>query len=321
MKKLNLTLTSAALLVVMLCTGCKSIESEFSTAAMQAHLDIEVDKHMNSVLNERIKTTFISDGNSWHAEDDSENKLWWLATESGTYLGYCGISCFPICLAQRDPRSFDLAGIVNEKTIYTITRLNDKNIGEFYVYNFYAPNCEYQLRNDEENGDYCICEQQNVKPFKNGDDVLLAAEKARADIENAREKSIPADTDIAAWDWVLAGLEIRVAKHLSAKDFQGISIGSTIEEVTSVDPITAISQPGKNDWWKDESYTLLKFDTFHYTDDGILKVSFERKAIGEEFLVSDIELNKTFEVSYDGSSPVDGQPTVKLNINPEHLPD
>lgn len=198
MKKLNLTLTSAALLVVMLCTGCKSIESEFSTAAMQAHLDIEVDKHMNSVLNERIKTTFISDGNSWHAEDDSENKLWWLATESGTYLGYCGISCFPICLAQRDSRSFELAGIVNEKTIYTITRLNDKNIGEFFVYNFYAPSYNIQLCNDEEKGDYYTYEQLKVKPFKEADDILIAAKEAETNIKDSREKSIPADTDIAA---------------------------------------------------------------------------------------------------------------------------
>lgn len=52
MKKLNLTLTSAALSVVLLCTGCRSIESEFSVAAMQANLNIEVDKPMNSVLDE-----------------------------------------------------------------------------------------------------------------------------------------------------------------------------------------------------------------------------------------------------------------------------
>ncbi len=165
---------------------------------------------------------------------------------------------------------------------------------------------------------YTSCQGENAKPFKKDEDILLAVKSANEE----SQLQTPLNTDnLEAWNWGVAGLEIRVSKRLSSKDFEGISIGSTIEEVTSVDPITAISQPGKNDWWKDESYTLLKFDTFHYTDDGILKVSFERKAIGEEFLVSDIELNKTFEVSYDGSSPVDGQPTVKLNINPEHLPD
>ena len=232
-------------------------------------------------------------------------------------MGYCGVSCFPICLAQRDPRSFDLAGIVNEKNIYTIMRLYDEKIGDFFVYNFYAPDYSTQLCNDEEMGAYYTYEQVNTEPFKNADDILAAAEEARADIENAREKSIPADTDLAAWDWVLSGLEIRVAKHLSAKDFESISIGSTIDDVISIDPITAMSQPNENSL----TYDPLKFDTFHYTDDGILKISFARKTVGEEFLVSEIELNKTFEVSYNGGSPVDGQPTVKLKINPEHLPD
>lgn len=317
MKNLKLTLTSTVLLIVLLCTGCKSIESEISVVAMQANLNIEVDKPMNSVLDEKIKTTFISDGNSWYAEDDPEIVLKGLATESGIYCGYLGVNCFPICLAQRDSHSFDLAGIVNEKTIYTITRLNDKNIGEFFVYNFYAPDYNIQLCNDEETGDYYTYEQLNVKPFKEADDILIAAKEAKNNIKDVSEKSITADTDIDTWDWVLAGLEIRVAKHLSAEDFAGISIGSTIEDVTSVDPITAMSQPRENSL----TYDPLKFDTFHYTDDGILKISFARKAVSEEFLVSEINLNKTFEVSYDGSSPVDGQPTVKLKINPEHLPD
>ena len=41
----------------------------------------------------------------------------------------------------------------------------------------------------------------------------------------------------------------------------------------------------------------------------------------EEFLVNEIELNETFEVSYNGDSAVNEHPTVKLKINPEHLPD
>lgn len=316
MKKMKLTLTSTVLLIVILCTGCKSIESEFPVAAMQANLNVEVDKPMNSILDEKIKTTFISDGNSWYAEDDPEVVLNGLATESGIYCGYLGVNCFPICLAQRDLRSFDLAGIVNENTIYTITRLNDKNIGEFYVYNFYAPDYYIQLCNDEETGDYYTYEQLNVKPFKEADDILVAAKEAKTNIKEARVKSIPEDTDIAAWKWVLAGLEIRVAKHLSAKDFEGISIGSTIGDVTSIDPITVMLQPSEDSL----AYDPLKFDTFHYTDDGILKISFARKAIGEEFLVSEIELNKTFEFGYNGSPAVAGQPTVKLKICPEHLP-
>lgn len=300
MKKMKLTLTSAVMSIVLLCTGCKSIDSGFSLAAMQANLNIEEDKHVKSILDEEIKNTLVSNGNSLCAENNSEVVELNLATFDGIYFPYCsGISCFPLSLAQRNPRAFDLAGIVNETTIYAIQRRSDENIGDYFVYNFYSAD-------------------NPTIPFKDKDDIFLAINEAH---DKAKLSGPSYTEDTAAWDWYLSGLEIRIAKHLSVKDFDSISKGSTIEEVTSVDPITAISQPGKNDWWKDESYTLLNFNTFHYTDDGILRISFERKTIGEEFLVSEIELNKTFEVGYNGDSAVDGQPTVKLNINPEHLPD
>lgn len=296
MKKLKLTLTSTVLLIVILCTGCKSIDSGFSLAAMQANLNIEEDKHVKSILDEEIKNTLVSNGNSLCAEDNSEVVELNLATFDGIYFPYCsGISCFPFSLAQRNPRAFDLAGIVNETTIYTIQRRNDENIGDYFVYNFYAAD-------------------ENVVPFKDGDDISLAVYKVN---EKAKQQD-PVDTvDEPTWNWYLAGLEIRVSKRLSAKDFDGISIGSTIEEVTSVDPVTAMSLPNENSL----TYNPLEFDTFHYTDDGILRITFAREAVEEEFLVSEIELNKTFEVGFDGSPAVDEKPTVKLKINPEHLPD
>lgn len=292
--------------VVTLTTGIvySSASSSSGYSSLNEYeLHNERTNDVQSILNDKITATLFSNEQGLLcAEDNSEVVEMDLATPQGFYLPYVSeISFYPATLAQRNPSSFELAGIVDETTIYTIYRRNDESIGDYYVYDFYTS-----------------CQGENAKPFKKDEDILLAVKSANEE----SQLQTPLNTDnLEAWNWGVAGLEIRVSKRLSSKDFEGISIGSTIEEVTSVDPITAISQPGKNDWWKDESYTLLKFDTFHYTDDGILKVSFEHKAIGEEFLVSDIELNKTFEVSYDGSSPVDGQPTVKLNINPEHLPD
>lgn len=299
------TLLIAALAAVAALSGCSG------HAANESEIQVGEENKVKSVLTEKITTTFISGGNSWYDEKNPENVLQVLSSFEGFYLPKYGISCFPFSLAQRNPRSFDLAGIVNEKNIYTITRLYDEKIGEFFVYNFYAPNYNTQLCVDDENGNYYVYEEPNIKPFEKADDILSAVQEARADMISSQEKSVPVNTELAAWDWVLAGLEIRAAKHLSAKDFEGISIGSTIEDVASVDPITAMSQPDDNS---------LKFDTFHYTDDGILRISFARKTVSEEFLVSEIELNKTFEVGYNGSPAVSGEPTVTLKINPEHLP-
>lgn len=299
------TLLIAALAAGVALFGCSA------HAANEPEIQAGEGNKVKSVLTDKITTTFISDGNSWYDENNPENVLQGLSSFEGFYLPRYGISCFPFSLAQRDPRSFDLAGIVNEKNIYTITRLYDEKIGDFFVYNFYAPDYNTQLCTDEENGNYYVYEESNVKPFEKADDILLAVQEAKSDMISSQEKSVPVNTELAAWDWVLAGLEIRVAKHLSAKDFEGIFVGSTIEDVTSVDPTTAMSQPDDNS---------LKFDTFHYTDDGILKISFARKTVDEEFLVCEIELNKTFEFGYNGSPAVSGEPTVTLKINPEHLP-
>lgn len=119
--------------------------------------------------------------------------------------------------------------------------------------------------------------------------------------------------------WQIAGREVRISKRLSAKDFENIAVGSTINDVTAVDPVTAVSLP-KGDY--KGSNPFLSFDTFHYTDDGILRITFERKTIDDEFLVSEIELDSSYEVHpFDGSDLGEELSPIKLKINPEHLPD
>ncbi len=294
MEKPSLILAGVILVLGVYCSNSSFAES-LSVQPMLQKSQNEEEEQVKSILDERIKTTCILDQGFLRTKGDTEYVDVNLATNSGVYIPYVlGISCFPFSLASRNPHAFDLAGIVNETTIYTIQRRSDKNIGDYFVYDFYVA-------------------YNDAKPFEDGDDIFFAVNEAH---EKAKLPT-PSDTEgVAAWDWHLAGLEIRVAKRLSAKDFEGISIGSTIEDVISVDPITAMSQPDGDSL----AYDLLKFDTFHYTDDGILKISFARKAVSEEFLVSEIELNKTFEFCYNGNPAVDGQPTVKLKISPEHLP-
>lgn len=283
-------------------TPSSTFVSETSDNSDAVYPGVVEDMH-TSVLDEKIKTTLTLKENVLHADDDSEAVGISLALFDGVYIpNRFGVGFFPGSLVQRDPCTCELAGIVDNTTIYTVYRVNDEKIGDYYVYNFYS---SYGA--------------VNAKPFEKADDISLAVKEADIAGKNLQEKSIPIDyNNLRAWGWDVAGLEIRVAKHLSAKDFDGITIGSTIEEVTSVDPITAISLPSEDIGLEDAN---LKLDTFHYTDDGILRISFAREAVEEEFLVSEIELNKTFEVGLNGSFAVEGEPTVKLKINPEHLPD
>lgn len=169
----------------------------------------------------------------------------------------------------------ELTGIVEDGTMYTVFRLNDEKIGDYYTYIF------FRYINKEE------------------------APEFNPALEDER--------------WQIAGREVRVSKHLLSKDFENITTGATIEDVTAVDPITAISVP-KEDYMG--TNPVLSFDTFHYTDDGLLRITFERNTIEDEFLVSEIELDSSFEVNpFDGSDMGEELSPVKLKINPEHLPD
>lgn len=181
---------------------------------------------------------------------------------------------------------------VGQDALYTVFKLNDEYIGDYYAYVF--------------------CHSE---PRENDEDRF----------------------------WWAAGLLIRISKHLSQNDFSCITIGSSISDVEAVDPATFLSIPlyyynvshdeifdeliGREIkvWGRDFS---LLFDTFHYTDDGILRITFSRETIYDEFKVSEIELNSTFEVDpYDGIDSNEGTidyegkyPPIELKINPEHIP-
>ena len=125
--------------------------------------------------------------------------------------------------------------------------------------------------------------------------------------------------------WTVAGRSVRVAKRLHASDFDGIAVGASIADVTAIDPVTAVSIPR----WYLETYS--SFNTFHYTEEGILRITFSHENEDEEFTVSEIELNPTFAVPvFDGASEKlindwrELAPSfchdVILRINPEDLP-
>ena len=128
--------------------------------------------------------------------------------------------------------------------------------------------------------------------------------------------------------WTVVGRSIRVAKRLHASDFDGIAVGASIADVAAVDPITTVCIP-------DESaiafLNLTSFDTFHYTEEGILRITFSHENEDEDFTVSEIELNPTFAVPvFDRASEkmINGWredvPSfchdVIQRINPEDLP-
>ncbi|MGI6157447.1 MAG: hypothetical protein ACOYH4_03085 [Saccharofermentanales bacterium] len=138
----------------------------------------------------------------------------------------------------------------------------------------------------------------------------------------ANQDEMPPDYKPASEDalWSTAGMELRISKRLFAKDFEGITMGATIKQVAAIDPITSISLPKGDDLGADNP--ILKFDTFHYTEDGIVRISFSRKSVSDPFLVSDIACNKTFEVHpLFGADFGKDLALLKLKINSEHLPD
>lgn len=307
MKKVTLFLAGIVSIIGFFGANSSFAKSLSVQPLAQGNQNVGEEEQVKSVLNEKIQTTCILGNGIVRAEGKLEytpdgyvkpiDRI--LTTPAGIYLPYAlPINYFPFHLAQHNSRAFDLAGIVSETTIYTIQRRSDENMGDYFVYDFYVA-------------------YNGSKPFKDGNDILFAVNEAQEKVTLPP----PSNTeDLAAWDWYLAGLEIRVAKRLSAKDFEGISKGATIEDVISVDPTTAISLPNEEGWNK-WVYDPLKFDTFHYTDNGILRITFSRESTDDDFLVGEIEMNETFEVSCDGGSATNGQPTVKLKINPEHLPD
>ncbi len=122
--------------------------------------------------------------------------------------------------------------------------------------------------------------------------------------------------------WIICGRAIRIAKRLSTNDFSNITVGSNINEVIEIDPITSLSLANVKKM--SESYPQEEvFDTFHYTDEGILRITFGLDSVNNEYLVTEIELNSSFEV--EAVDDKDNESTelkypILLKINPDDLP-
>ncbi len=126
--------------------------------------------------------------------------------------------------------------------------------------------------------------------------------------------------DRADYDnWEFAGRAMRVSKRISAKDFDGIKKGATLKDVSKVDPVTLVSLPEEDYLGTDQ---ILSIDTFHYTEnDGILRITFKRKSVNDEFLVSELDIDPTYEVKWVYGTDIQCDETIKQKIKPEHLPD
>lgn len=185
-----------------------------------------------------------------------------------------------------DKYSIELTGTVDNETKYVVFHMNDEKIGDYYAYFFYRYNGQ---------------PEPTIYYSKDGSVSRV-------------EENQPY--------WYLVGREVRVIKHLTVNDFEDIVVGSTIEDVAKVDPLTAITIPNPDYYYGYFNHPELCFDTFHYTDDGILRITFARETINDEYTVSEIELNSSFEVvCEDRYRGLDGQePLVKLQIKFEHLP-
>lgn len=122
--------------------------------------------------------------------------------------------------------------------------------------------------------------------------------------------------------WHMAGRVIRIAKRLSADDFKSIRVGSSFAEVAEIDPVCKLADPYDND----KCFVIpndLEFNTLHYTDEGLIRISYSRKNAYDEFTVSKIELDPTFTVNgFDGAKALEAEydNKIKLKIDPEHLP-
>lgn len=122
--------------------------------------------------------------------------------------------------------------------------------------------------------------------------------------------------------WHMAGRVIRIAKRLSADDFKNIKVGSSFAEVAEIDPVCKPADPYDND----KCFVIpndFEFDTLHYTDEGLIHISYSRKTVDDEFTVGKIELDPAFTVNvFDGDKVLEAEydNNIKLKINTEHLP-
>jgi hypothetical protein len=173
---------------------------------------------------------------------------------------------------------------VDENTLYVVYKLTDDTIGAYYAYCFFS----------------------KIDPIN---------------------EDAPEGTEL----WWFSGRVLFVSKRLSQQDFDTIYTGQSLAQVEEINHLTSLYRPQDvgvvtGERWNEDigdyetyEYTpepLLSFKTYHYLDEGLLCIAFIRASVDDEWIVSDIGLNNTFEVSAGFSNGG----MVKLEILTKDLP-
>lgn len=175
---------------------------------------------------------------------------------------------------------------VNDRLIYVVYKAKDADTPEYYIYLFF----------------------EKLSPV---------GEAAKEAPENAEK-------------WFLLDRVFYVSKTLEMKDFGQIKTGSSVLDVQRIDPLSSIYVPQdvgevsqevydfELEEYVTQTYTpapVLSYQTYHYTTDGIVCITFEREDVSNEYVVKNVGYNETFEMP---SNTRKG--TVSLTIDAMDLP-
>lgn len=130
--------------------------------------------------------------------------------------------------------------------------------------------------------------------------------------------------------WWLTGRVLFSEKELSFEDFSTISVGSSVEDVMKIDPMTSDFVPEDigsiavqdfdfelNDY-VERIYTpepVLEYKDYHLLTDGILCIMYSRSSADDDFVVASMGINPYFEVESNYS-----RGTVRQEVAPIDFP-
>ena len=138
-------------------------------------------------------------------------------------------------------------------------------------------------------------------------------QKLDSKLENAEE-----GTEL----WWLSGRVLFACKTLSYEDFKTIQVGSTMSEVAEIDPMAEVYRPNEVEPYIKDSYDeeageyvehvvtpdpVLSCEAYHYLTDGILCITYSRDGAGQEFTVSEIKYNDSYEMDASQGQKIDAQ--------------
>lgn len=131
--------------------------------------------------------------------------------------------------------------------------------------------------------------------------------------------------------WLTTARALFAIKKLHYSDFDTIHVGSPIEDVIAIDPLTSMYKPDEphmvtmqeydfelEDYveYEVETKTYLEYQDYHLTADGILCITYTRESADEGFVVKSIGYNSTFEEEAYYSKG-----TIELRVWEQDLPE